>query len=101
MKLCSDQMGKKKSVKLTIAASIILIFVGVLLAAYGYLSYYNDVCYCPAQIIGQPAVPCLCYSPFARFCIEIGVLLMISGIWWAVLGYHRRSPFVLKHSSRL
>ncbi|MDE1874387.1 MAG: hypothetical protein KGI04_04725 [Candidatus Micrarchaeota archaeon] len=62
-----------------VAAFLLLLTLGVLLVAYGLLSYYNAACSCPSVTQGQPG--CHCINIVALAVLEIGFSFLVSCVW--------------------
>ncbi len=67
-----------------------LIIVGSIIAILGFMSYSNRICNCPAQIVGQPVVPC-CLDASIVDLIYGGSVLVIIGIIIISVSYYARS----------
>ena len=58
---------------------IISILLGLIISIGSTISYLNRVCNCPAEIVGQPPIPC-CRDPSAIYLIYFGIALVVIGL---------------------
>jgi uncharacterized membrane protein len=82
-------MKEEKKNNILWTASLIVIILGIIFIIYGYTTYYNAMCSCPAQAVGHASKPCNCINASANSEIEIGILSIILGIWWIALIYYK------------
>jgi hypothetical protein len=58
---------------------IISILLGLIVSIGSAISYLNRVCNCPAEIVGQPPIPC-CTDLSAIYSIYLGIVLIVIGL---------------------
>jgi uncharacterized protein YjeT (DUF2065 family) len=68
-----------KQSKLRVSGEI-LILLGLIISIWGVLSYHNVACSCPAEIVGQPPIPCPCTDSSAVNLMYFGITLVIIGL---------------------
>ncbi len=58
---------------------IISILLDLIISISSAISYFNRACSCPAEIVGQPPIPC-CTDPSAIYLIYFGIALVVIGL---------------------
>jgi hypothetical protein len=69
----------------------ILILLGSTISIWGVLSYHNVACSCPAEIVGQPPIPCPCTDSSAVNLMYFGIILVIIGLIVMVKSFYKKA----------
>ena len=58
---------------------VIAILLGLVISIGSAISYLNRACSCPAQIVGQPIIPC-CTGLSVIYQIYLGIAFVVIGL---------------------